>query len=98
MLAAMEEFFPEGVEWTRPEGGLFLWVRLPEGMDAVELLNEAVEQKVAFVPGYAFYADESGHNTMRLNFSNAAPELIREGIRRLGRTIERHMEALKVPA
>jgi len=98
MLEAMAEFFPEGVEWTRPEGGLFLWVRLPEGMDAVELLHEAVQQKVAFVPGYSFYADERGRNTLRLNFSNAEPELIREGIRRLGRTIERHMETLKVLA
>ncbi len=98
MLAAMEEFFPEGVEWTRPEGGLFLWVRVPEGLDTLEMLREAVEQKVAFVPGYVFYADESVRNTMRLNFSNAPPELIREGIRRLARTIEGHMEALKMPA
>jgi 2-aminoadipate transaminase len=92
MLAAMEEFFPEGVTWTRPQGGMFLWVRLPEKVDAAKLLRVALEEKVAFVPGAAFFPNGGGHNTMRLNYSNASPEMIREGIRRLGRAIAREID------
>jgi 2-aminoadipate transaminase len=85
MLEAMERYFPEGCRWTRPEGGLFLWARVPEGIDTAELMAKAVEYKVAYVPGFAFYSDPGrGRNTMRLNFSNARPEMIEEGIRRLG--------------
>jgi 2-aminoadipate transaminase len=85
MLAALGRHFPEGCSWTHPEGGLFLWARVPEWIDTADLLKEAVQFKVAYVPGFAFYA-ESGHggNTMRLNFSNAQPAQIEEGIRRLG--------------
>lgn len=94
MLAAMERCFPEEVTWTRPDGGLFLWAWLPEELDAAELLKEAVARhKVAFVPGSAFYPDGSGHNTMRLNFSNARPEMIEEGIRRLGLLLKERMAA-----
>jgi len=88
MLAAMEEFFPEGVKWTRPQGGLFLWVKMPEQVDAEKLLTKAVEEKVAFVPGFAFYPNGGGRNAMRLNFSNQPPERIREGIRRLANAIK----------
>jgi len=84
MLDAMEKHFPEGVEWTRPEGGMFLWVTLPEGLDAQKLLPKAVARKVAYVPGQPFHPDGSGANTMRVNFSNASLEMIREGIARLG--------------
>ncbi len=91
MLAAMEACFPEGVTWTVPDGGLFLWVTLPEGIDTQELLREAIEEKVAFVPGGAFYASGGGANTMRLNFSNAPPEKIEIGIERLGRIMRRHV-------
>jgi 2-aminoadipate transaminase len=84
MLAVMEEHFPPGVEWTRPQGGLFLWVTLPESINAAELLKEAIKQKVAFVPGEAFFPCGGGQNTMRLNFSNATPEKIVQGIARLG--------------
>ncbi len=93
MLAALERYFPEGVRWTKPEGGLFLWVILPEEVDSVELLKEAVEEKVAFVPGTAFYADGTGHNTMRLTFATANPEMIEEGIKRLGKAIKKRLEA-----
>jgi 2-aminoadipate transaminase len=90
MLAAMGEHFPPGVTWTRPQGGLFLWVRMPEHVNAEELLELAVEEKVAFVPGTAFYPDgRSGQCCMRLNFSNAKPEMIREGIKRLGQAMIR---------
>lgn len=83
MLGLMDELFPPGVVWTRPGGGLFLWVTMPEGVDSAELLEKAVEQKVAFVPGSAFFANGGGENTMRINFSNATPEQIREGVTRL---------------
>jgi len=92
MLGAMEEFFPEGCYWTRPQGGLFLWGNLPEGMDSRKVLEKAIEKKVAFVPGYSFYARGGGENTMRLNFSFASPEKIRLGIERLGNVIREQLE------
>jgi 2-aminoadipate transaminase len=89
MIAAMEQHFPAECSWTKPQGGLFLWARMPEWLDTEALLKEAVEAKVAFVPGFAFYTDpQKGRNTMRLNFSNAQPEQIEEGIRRLGRLLQ----------
>jgi 2-aminoadipate transaminase len=103
MLAELERHFPPGVRWTRPQGGLFLWAMLPEQIDSVALLKRAVENKVAFVPGANFYPDGSGHNTMRLNFSNATPEQIEVGIQRLGQVIADTLEeeplapALAVP-
>jgi 2-aminoadipate transaminase len=84
MLAALERHFPQGVRWTRPQGGLFLWVTLPAGCDAAEALQEAIARKVAFVPGASFHPRGGGRETMRLNFSYSRPELIEEGIRRLG--------------
>lgn len=89
MLEALERYFPAGVHWTRPQGGLFLWVILPEHVDAAEVLTAAIQEKVAFVPGAPFHPDGSGHNTMRLNFSYMGPEKIEEGIKRLGRVLER---------
>lgn len=85
MLRAMKEFWPETINWTKPEGGLFLWVNLPEGTDAKGMLPSAIEEKVAYVPGQPFFPDGSGKNTLRLNFSNASLENIHEGIKRLGR-------------
>lgn len=93
MLAAMDGYFPPGVEWTHPEGGLFLWGTLPESLSSSDVLKTAIEQKVAFVPGGPFYPNGGGHNTMRLNFSNATPEKIMEGISRLGRVIRDKMGA-----
>jgi 2-aminoadipate transaminase len=85
MLAALQRYFPAECSWTRPAGGLFLWARVPEWIDTGEMLKEAVAAKVAYVPGFAFYAEAArGSNTMRLNFSNAQPDQIEEGIRRLG--------------
>jgi 2-aminoadipate transaminase len=95
MLRALERAFPDpslGVTWTRPQGGLFLWMRLPAGMSAVELLPEAIEQSVAFVPGVPFHPDGTGANTLRLNFSHADAARIEEGIARLGRVVMRHVE------
>ena len=91
MLKVMEESFPEGVKYTKPEGGMFLWVTLPEGFSSLELFHRAINEKVAFVPGQAFFADGSGGNTMRLNFSNSDPERIVEGITRLSKSVKEMM-------
>lgn len=88
MLAALADHMPDGVRWTKPEGGMFVWVTLPDHMDGADLLVQALETaKVAFVPGRAFFADGSNGNTLRLNFSNADEAGIEEGIRRLGDVI-----------
>lgn len=84
MLAAMDRFFPPEVDWTHPQGGLFLWGTLPTYIDASDLLKTCLERKVAFVPGEPFHADGGGKNTMRINFSNATHDEIQEGISRLG--------------
>jgi 2-aminoadipate transaminase len=91
MLNAMEQYFPPEVRWTRPHGGLFLWVTTPESINTAELLKDAIAQKVAFVPGYSFHPNGGGHNTMRLNFSNAGDEMIVEGIRRMSVAIKQRL-------
>ncbi|ACS79535.1 PLP-dependent aminotransferase family protein [Maridesulfovibrio salexigens] len=88
MVQAIEEYFPAEAKVTRPEGGMFLWVTLPEGMSSMDLFDEAIKNKVAFVPGRPFYVDGSGENTFRLNFSNSDEEHIVEGIKRLGAGIK----------
>ena len=90
-LTAMLEgfaFFPEGTQHTLPQGGLFVWAKLPEGMDAMETLNKAIGQNVAFVPGTHFYPDGGHANTLRLNFSMQEADVIRAGMERLGRAIK----------
>jgi 2-aminoadipate transaminase len=87
MLAAMQRDMPEGVQWNKPDGGMFLWVRLPEGMNAVDLLPHAVEKNVAFVPGAAFYADHGDPRTLRLSFVTASVSQIDTGIAALARAI-----------
>ena len=98
MLAALKHHFPPGVTWTQPQGGLFLWLTFPESMDAAVVLKAAIEKRVAFVPGQSFFADSSGKNTARLNFSNASPELIEEGIKQLGGCLEAMMPRETTPA
>ncbi len=88
MLQAFQEFMPEGVSWTTPEGGLFLFLHLPEHMDSEKLMASAVKDyKVAFVPGVVFHCDGSGKNTLRMNFSYESAETIREGVQRLAKAI-----------
>ena len=88
MISSIEKYFPEQVEFTRPEGGMFLWVTLPESVSALRLFDLAGGEDVAFVPGSAFYVDEGGGNTLRLNFSNADGDEIEEGIKRLAKVIK----------
>jgi 2-aminoadipate transaminase len=98
MLEALAREMPEGVTWTHPKGGLFLWVTLPEGMDANELFREALKQEVAFVPGDCFFAPDclgpEANRHMRLNFSNAKPERIQQGIRRLSLAVKAQIREL----
>jgi 2-aminoadipate transaminase len=93
MLEMMDEMFPPEVTWRRPQGGMFLWGVLPEAMDAAEVLKCAIERKVAFVPGMAFHPRGDGKNTMRINFSYSSPDLIREGVTRLGTTLKELISA-----
>jgi 2-aminoadipate transaminase len=83
MLAALERYMPEGVTWTRPEGGMFVWAQLPAAIDTMKLLEEAIAQNVAFVPGAPFFANAAQHNTLRLSFVTVPPEKIDAGIARL---------------
>jgi DNA-binding transcriptional MocR family regulator len=93
MLAAMDRHFPPGIRYTRPQGGLFLWVELPERLNARDLLAACLAENVAFVPGGAFFPNGGHENTIRLNFSNMPDERIREGIRRLARVIRDQLAA-----
>ena len=90
MLESLENYFPPHLRWTKPEGGMFLWVELPTHVRAEEVLAEAIAEKIAFVPGAPFFANEKQHNFMRLNFSNQVPEKIEEGLKRLAQVVARH--------
>jgi 2-aminoadipate transaminase len=92
MLDALAEFFPPQAEWTRPAGGLFVWVTLPEFIDTTDLLARALRENVAFVPGEGAFLDGRGRNTMRLNFSGSDEDTIREGIRRIGEVVGEQVE------
>lgn len=92
MMDAMEEHFPQTIKWTHPEGGLFLWATLPEGIDSAKLMVEALKENVAYVPGGSFHPLGGGDNTMRLNFSFSNPQTINEGIGRLARVIKTYLK------
>lgn len=90
MLEALQAHMPDGVSWTKPEGGMFIWVTLPDTLDGADLLKQSLEsERVAFVPGHAFFADGSGRNTLRLSYSTSTEGKIAEGIERLGQLITR---------
>jgi 2-aminoadipate transaminase len=91
MLESLARYMPQGSSWTRPDGGLFLWARVPEEVDTEELLALASRSKVAFVPGGPFWVNRVVRNTMRLNFSNASDDMIVEGIKRLGEAVKAYM-------
>jgi DNA-binding transcriptional MocR family regulator len=92
MLAGLREHMLEGTTWTQPEGGFFVWVTLPEGLDSQAMLPRAVTARVAYTPGTAFYADGMGSRNMRLSFCFPTPERIYEGTRRLGQVLEAELE------
>ena len=89
MIEAMNKHFPEGCEWTRPKGGMFIWVTLPRKIDTEKMFKEAIKHRVCYVHGAAFCVDGSGHHSMRLNFSNADEDKIELGIKRLGNLIKK---------
>jgi len=91
MLKALKEHFPEGSVWNKPNGGMFIWVTLPEKIDTKEMFEDAVNAKVAYVHGAAFCVDGKGQNTMRLNFSNTDDDKIEEGIKRLAKIIKERL-------
>ncbi len=92
MLESIRKYFPATVKYTIPEGGLFTWVELKDGIDAARLLDEALQEKVAFVPGAPFFPNTHHRNFLRLNYSNMQEERIVEGIRRLGLVLQRHYQ------
>lgn len=89
MIAAIQRNFPPNISHTVPEGGMFLWTILPDGIDAMALFDAAVHEKVVFVPGRPFFVDERGHNTLRLSFSLTPEAHIEEGVKRLARALEK---------
>ncbi|WP_213451223.1 aminotransferase-like domain-containing protein [Rhizomonospora bruguierae] len=91
LLASLADLMPAGTSWTRPQGGLFVWATLPEGLDAKAMMPRALAARVAYVPGTGFYADGTGRNHMRLNYSYPSPELIQEGVRRLAGVMEQEI-------
>jgi len=93
MLAALEAEMPRGVRWTRPAGGLFVWVTLPEGMDAEKMIEAAVAEGVAYIPGGPFFVDGTGANTMRLTFAKEDIPTIQEGVKRLARAVKSQSRA-----
>jgi 2-aminoadipate transaminase len=92
MLRAMEKYFPPGVTWTKPDGGMFIWVTLPEEADSVKVLDAGIDAGVTFLPGPTFYTDGGGRHQMRLSYSQQNEERIEEGIRRLAEVITRHLD------
>lgn len=92
MLAALDDLMPPGATWTHPDGGFYVWLTLPEGVDAKAMLPRAVTNRVAYVPGTAFYADGYGSRCMRLSYCYPTPERIREGVRRLAGVIEEELD------
>ncbi len=96
MLEAMEEHFPEEVDWNRPNGGMFIWASLPEHIDTRDMFDKAVDEKVAYVVGDAFHVGDGGHNTMRINFTHSSEEEIKEGIKSLGKVIKEEIKSKKV--
>jgi len=93
-LESLEQHMPEGATWTKPDGGFYVWVTLPPGMDATAMLPRAITARVAYVPGTAFYMDGQGRRSMRLSYCFPEPDRIREGVRRLAGVIEEELELI----
>ena len=93
-LSALADLLP-AARWTTPRGGFYVWVTVPDGIDATAMLPRAVTERVAYVPGTAFYADGQGRQNMRLSYCYPTPERIREGVRRLAAVIDAELEVLQ---
>ena len=98
MAEALKQHLPAGCEYQSPQGGMFFWVRLPEGLDAMALLPQAVDAGIAYVPGAAFYAHQPDPRTLRLSFVTLTPDLIRDGVEKLGRLLHEALEVAAEPA
>jgi 2-aminoadipate transaminase len=96
MLGSLADLMPDGTRWTRPDGGLFVWATLPDGLDAKAMVPRALRERVAYVPGTGFFADGTGTGNLRLNFSFSAPERIREGICRLAGVVQQELQLRSV--
>ena len=92
MLTCFNKYMPEGISWTEPQGGLFLFVTLPTHLDADEIFKKAIKKNVAFVAGSSFFCNNSGHNTMRINFSFSNKSEIEAGVKRLSKVICEEIE------
>ncbi|MFZ1794618.1 MAG: aminotransferase class I/II-fold pyridoxal phosphate-dependent enzyme, partial [Anaerolineae bacterium] len=88
LLSALEEQMPDGFHWTKPAGGMFVWLTMPDNFDSQKLVRLALDRLVAFVPGFSFYANGGPANTARLSFANPSPEMLHEGVRRLVEAIK----------
>jgi DNA-binding transcriptional MocR family regulator len=95
MISSLQEFIPEAT-WNVPDGGFYVWVKLPEGLDAKAMLPRAVTARVAYVAGTAFFTDGSGADFMRLSYCYPTPERIREGVRRLAGVVEAELETVRI--
>jgi len=98
MIESIKRHFPEGIGYTNPEGGMFIWATLPETLNSEELIKLAIQEKVVFVPGKSFFTTDEGHRNMRLNYSNSSEEMIEEGIKRLGTIIKKVHEKTLISA
>ena len=94
MLGALDQHLPEGCTWTKPDGGFYVWLTLPEGMDAKAMLPRAITERIAYVPGTAFYADAFGCRQLRLSYCYPTPERIKEGVRRLASVVAAELDLL----
>jgi 2-aminoadipate transaminase len=92
MISCIEEFFPKNLSHSKPEGGLFIWVELPEGVDSTHIFTECLKNNVACVPGLPFFPNGTQKNTLRLNYSNMSKEKIIDGMKRMGEVLHRELE------
>ena len=94
MVEMIKKYFPKEIKFTDPEGGMFLWLKLPEGLDSDKILDDAVANGLAYIPGESFFSHEGVKNTVRINFTMVHDEQIREGIKKLGEVFRKHIDAM----
>ncbi|USK78165.1 hypothetical protein QRD90_14590 [Peribacillus frigoritolerans] len=97
MLNCIEKFFPKNLSYSKPEGGLFIWIELPEGVDSKHIFTECLKNNVACVPGVPFFPNGTLKNTLRLNYSNMPEDQIIEGMKRMGDVLHRELNKETIP-